>query len=101
MLRPYKKAGRWTVRIYGPWVDLNEAFRRGLAEDSFFKLGELDNEEGDETDEQIETSIKLYRSVLALVPNFEDSLKTLDADYMSITELIKLVRCLLILPHLY
>ena len=30
ILKTYKKAGRWIVRIYGPWIDLNEAFRLGL-----------------------------------------------------------------------
>lgn len=44
-LKPYKKAGRWIVRIFGPWIDLNEAFRIGLAEDGFFELSdESDNE---------------------------------------------------------
>jgi hypothetical protein len=37
-LKTYKKAGRWIVRIYGPWIDLNEAFRLGLAEDGFFEI---------------------------------------------------------------
>jgi hypothetical protein len=45
-LRSYKKAGRWIVRIYGPWIDLNEAFWLGLAEDGFFEI-----EEEDESDE--------------------------------------------------
>ena len=44
-LKTYKKAGRWIVRIYGPWIDLNEAFRIGLAEDGFF---ELSNESDDD-----------------------------------------------------
>jgi hypothetical protein len=34
------------VRIYGPWIDLNEAFRLGLAEDGFFEITE-DEEEFD------------------------------------------------------
>jgi hypothetical protein len=37
-LRAYKKAGRWIVRIYGPWIDLNKAFQLGLAEDGFFEI---------------------------------------------------------------
>ena len=44
-LKTYKKAGRWIVRIYGPWIDLNEAFHIGLAEDGFF---ELSNESDDD-----------------------------------------------------
>lgn len=39
-LKTYKKAGRWIVRIYGPWIDLNEAFRFGLAEDGLFEISE-------------------------------------------------------------
>jgi hypothetical protein len=39
-LKTYKKAGRWIVRIYGPWIDLNEAFRLGLAEDGFFEISD-------------------------------------------------------------
>ena len=38
MLKTYKKAGRWIVRIYGPWIDLNEAFQFGLADDGFFEI---------------------------------------------------------------
>ena len=37
-LKTYKKAGRWIVRIYGPWIDLNEAFRLGLVEDGIFEI---------------------------------------------------------------
>lgn len=44
-LKTYKKAGRWIVRIYGPWMDLNEAFRLGLAEDGFFEISECDDDD--------------------------------------------------------
>jgi hypothetical protein len=44
-LKTYKKAGRWIVRIYGPWIDLNEAFRMGLAEDGFFELSDGSDED--------------------------------------------------------
>lgn len=37
-LAAYKRAGRWIVRAFGPWVDINEAFRRGLAEEGVFDL---------------------------------------------------------------
>jgi hypothetical protein len=40
-LKPYKKAGRWIVRIFGLWIDLNE----GLAEDGFFELSDECDEE--------------------------------------------------------
>jgi hypothetical protein len=36
--------------------------------------------------------IKLYRSVLAQVPNFKKTLEEFEDDYESITELIALVR---------
>ena len=29
ILKTYKKAGCWIVRIYWPWIDLNEAFQLG------------------------------------------------------------------------
>jgi len=38
MLDAYKKAGRWIVRAFGPWADINEAFRHGLAEDGFYEI---------------------------------------------------------------
>jgi len=45
-LKTYKKAGRWIARIYGPWMDLNEAFRLGLAEDGYFEISdEVENDE--------------------------------------------------------
>jgi hypothetical protein len=47
-LKAYKKAGRWIVRIYGPWIDLNEAFRLGLAEDGFFEIAEEEEECNDD-----------------------------------------------------
>jgi hypothetical protein len=37
-LTAYKKAGRWIIRAFGPWVDINEAFRCGLAEDGVFDI---------------------------------------------------------------
>jgi len=48
MLKTYKKAGRWIVCIYGPWIDLNEAFRLGLAEDGFFEIAEEEEECNDD-----------------------------------------------------
>jgi hypothetical protein len=47
-LKTYKKAGRWIVRIYGPWIDLNKAFRLGLAEDGFFEIAEEEEECNDD-----------------------------------------------------
>ena len=44
-LKTYKKAGRWIVRIYGPWIDLNEAFHLDLAEDGFFEISEECNDD--------------------------------------------------------
>lgn len=46
-LKAYKKAGRWIVRIYGPWLDLPEAFRLGLAADGIFVI-EVEEEDSDE-----------------------------------------------------
>jgi hypothetical protein len=46
-LKAYKKAGCWIVRIYGPWLDLPEAFRLGLAEDGIFVI-EVEEEDSDE-----------------------------------------------------
>jgi hypothetical protein len=97
----YKKAGRWMVCIYGPWINLNEAFRRGLAKDGFFELEKPDDQEDDEIDEQNDIYIKFYRSTLALAPNFIKSIEALDDDFESIMDLISLVRCVLILPHLH
>lgn len=37
-LNAYKKAGRWIVRGFGPWADVTEAFRCGLAEDGFIEI---------------------------------------------------------------
>lgn len=37
-LNTYKRAGRWIARAFGPWIDINEAFRRGLAVDGFFEV---------------------------------------------------------------
>jgi hypothetical protein len=34
----YKKAGHWIVCAFGPWVDINEAFHCGLAEDGIFDI---------------------------------------------------------------
>ena len=44
-LKVYKRAGRWIVRIYGPWLDLNQAFRLGLAEDSIFDIETIDDDQ--------------------------------------------------------
>lgn len=44
-LKVYKRAGRWIVRIYGPWLDLNQAFRLGLAEDSIFNIETIDDDQ--------------------------------------------------------
>lgn len=44
MLKTYKKAGHWIVHIYIPWIDLNEAFRLGLAEDGLFEIAEEDED---------------------------------------------------------
>jgi hypothetical protein len=38
VLMAYKKAGRWIVRAFGPWARINQAFRRGLAEDGVFNI---------------------------------------------------------------
>jgi hypothetical protein len=38
MLKTYKKAGCWIMHIYGPWINLNEAFQLCLAEDGFFEI---------------------------------------------------------------
>lgn len=48
MLKTYKKAGHWIVRIYGRWINLNEAFRLGLAEDGFFEIAEEEEECNDD-----------------------------------------------------
>src|SRR5262245_17235283 len=109
-LKAYKKARRWIVCIHGPWIDLNEAFRRGLAEDGFFDLEAADDDEEeryvgdfyaymyifmsisrDEADQDIANHLQLYRSVLALVPNFKKSLEEFGDDFESIMELISLV----------
>jgi len=39
----YKKAGQWIVRGFGPWADINKAFRCGLAEDGFFEIESTDD----------------------------------------------------------
>jgi len=39
-LETYRKAGRWIVRAFGPWLDTNEAFHLGLAEDGLFEIEE-------------------------------------------------------------
>ena len=46
----------------------------------------------DGTNEDHDTLIKLYRSVLALVPNFKKTIEGFGDDFESITELINLVR---------
>jgi hypothetical protein len=44
-LASYKRAGRWIARGFGPWADINEAFRRGLAEDGFFEIESTTDDE--------------------------------------------------------
>jgi hypothetical protein len=107
------------VRVYGPWIDLNEAFRRGLAQDGVFEL-EPDHEQEngyvvlfrtyivdflriyrDTSDKLHDTYIKLYRSTLALVPNFKKSLEDFGDDFESIMDLINLVSYILVSEHSY
>ena len=111
-LKSYKKAGRWIVRIHGPWLDLNHAFRLGLAEDGFFEneeeecdgyvlyfthictLAERTHSEG--SDENKDAYVSLYRAVLSQVPNFKKTLEEFGDDFESIMDLILLVSATLL-----
>src|SRR5215471_15761832 len=94
-LEVYKKAGRWIVRAYGPWINLAEAFHVGLAEDQLIKIEE--SEDADKmymfsffqshlptvkysSDEDKRAYIKLYRSILSQVPNFKKTLESFGED---------------------
>ena len=48
MLAGYKRAGRWIVRAFGPWANVTDAFRHGLAQDGFFDIENPDCDDADE-----------------------------------------------------
>ncbi|KAH9984331.1 hypothetical protein BJV77DRAFT_966229 [Russula vinacea] len=93
-LKAFKKAGQWIVRIYGPWLDLNQAFRLGLAEDGIFDIETTEDDHcaiRDADDTTNRAYIHLYHAVLAQVPNFKKTIDKFGDNFESIMSLINLM----------